>query len=82
MGPQTVARLVSGRVHYAWVIVAVMFVVIVASVGVRAAPSVLIVPLQRDYGWSVTTISGAVSLNIALFGQWAPLPRRYCVRSD
>ncbi len=72
MGPQTVARLVSGRVHYAWVIVAVMFVVIVASVGVRAAPSVLIVPLQRDYGWSVTTISGAVSLNIALFGLVGP----------
>ncbi|HEY6434046.1 MAG TPA: MFS transporter [Acetobacteraceae bacterium] len=72
MGPQTAARLVSGRVHYAWVIVAVMFVVIVASVGVRAAPSVLIVPLQRDYGWSVATISGAVSLNIALFGLVGP----------
>ena len=72
MGPQIAARLLSGRVHYAWVIVAVMFVVIVASVGVRAAPSVLILPLQRDFGWSVATISGAVSLNIALFGLVGP----------
>ncbi|HSU06690.1 MAG TPA: MFS transporter [Acetobacteraceae bacterium] len=72
MGPQTAARVVAGRVHYAWVIVTVMFVVIVASVGVRAAPSVLIVPLQRDFGWSVATISGAVSLNIALFGLVGP----------
>ena len=72
MGPQTAARVFAGRVHYAWVIVTVMFVVIVASVGVRAAPSVLIVPLQRDFGWSVATISGAVSLNIALFGLVGP----------
>ncbi len=72
MGPQKVARLLARRVHYSWVIVAVMFAVIVASVGVRAAPSVLIVPLQRDFGWSVATISGAVSLNIALFGLVGP----------
>ncbi len=72
MGPQKVAQLLAGRVHYSWVIVAVMFAVIVASVGVRAAPSVLIVPLQRDFGWSVATISGAVSLNIALFGLIGP----------
>jgi MFS family permease len=64
--------LFAGRVHYAWVIVAVMFVVIVASVGVRAAPSVLILPMGRDFGWSVATISGAVSLNIALFGLVGP----------
>jgi len=72
MGPQRIARLLAGRMHYAWLIVAVMFVVIVASVGVRAAPSVLIVPLQHDFGWSVATISGAVSLNIALFGLVGP----------
>ena len=41
------ARLFAGRLHYAWVVVAVMFVVILASVGVRATPGVLIVPLQR-----------------------------------
>jgi predicted MFS family arabinose efflux permease len=72
MGPQRIAPLLGERVHYSWVTVAVMFAVIVASVGVRAAPSVLIVPMQHDFGWSVATISGAVSLNMALFGLVGP----------
>ena len=67
-----IARLFAGRVHYAWVVVAVMFVVILASVGVRAAPGVLIVPLQAAFGWNAAVISGAVSLNILLFGLVGP----------
>jgi len=72
MGPKAVARLTAGRIHYAWVVVAVMFAMIVCSVGVRAAPGVLIVPLEQAFGWSNGTISGAVSLNIALFGLVGP----------
>jgi MFS family permease len=72
MGPKLIARLVAGRVHYAWIVVAVMFVVILASVGVRAAPGVLIVPLQQAFGWNAAVISGAVSLNILLFGVVGP----------
>ena len=33
------------RLHYAWVIVGLTFVVVVVTAGVRAAPGVLIVPL-------------------------------------
>jgi len=66
------ARLFAGRLHYAWVVVAVMFVVILASVGVRATPGVLIVPLQQAFGWNAAVISGAVSLNILLFGLVGP----------
>jgi predicted MFS family arabinose efflux permease len=72
MGPERIARLVAGRVHYAWIVVAVMFVVILASVGVRATPGVLIVPLERSFGWSPAVISGAISLNILLFGLVGP----------
>ena len=66
------ARLCAGRLHYAWVVVAVMFVVILASVGVRATPSVLIVPLKQAFGWNTAVISGAVALNILLFGLVGP----------
>lgn len=66
------ARLFAGRLHYAWVVVAVMFVVILASVGVRATPSVLIVPLQQAFGWNAAVISGVVGLNILLFGLVGP----------
>src|SRR5271156_7257601 len=72
MGPQRVARLFAGRVHYAWIVVAVMFVVILSSVGVRAAPGVLIVPLEKAFGLNAGVISGAISLNILLFGLVGP----------
>jgi MFS family permease len=72
MGPRLMARLFAGRMHYAWIVVAVMFVVILASVGVRAAPGVLIVPLQDAFGWNAAVISGAISLNILLFGLVGP----------
>ena len=72
MGPNMMARVFAGRLHYAWVVVAVMFVVILASVGVRATPGVLIVPLQQAFGWNAAVISGAVSLNILLFGLVGP----------
>jgi MFS family permease len=66
------ARLLSGRVHYAWVVLAVMFMAMMAGVGVRASPGVMIVPLERAFGWDVGTISGAVSLNIVLMGLVGP----------
>ena len=59
-------RLCAGRVHYAWIVLAVMFSATLAGVGVRAAPGVMILPLQRAFGWDVSTISGAVSVNIIL----------------
>lgn len=60
------------RLHYAWVALGVSFLVMLSVVGVRAAPSVLIVPLQQQFGWSRATISAAVSLNILLFGLIGP----------
>ena len=62
----------AGRIHYAWIVVGVMFTVILATVGVRAAPGVLIVPLEQAFGWDAATISGAISLNILLGGLVGP----------
>jgi MFS family permease len=66
------ARICSGRVHYAWVALVVAFTVTLGAVGVRAAPGVIIVPLQQSFGWSVGTISAAISLNILLLGMTGP----------
>jgi len=43
-----------------------------AGVGVRAAPGVMIVPLERAFGWDVSTISAAISINIILMGATGP----------
>jgi len=69
---RTLARICSGRLHYSWVVLVVMFVSMLAGVGVRAAPGVMIVPLEHAFGWDVATISGAVSINIILLGATGP----------
>ena len=67
-----IAGLFSGRMHYAWVVLVVVFVGMLAGVGVRAAPGVMIVPLERAFGWDKATIAGAISLNIILLGVLGP----------
>jgi MFS family permease len=69
---QAIARALNGRVHYAWVAVGVTFVLLLVAAGVRAAPSVLIVPLEEAFGWSRATISAAIAVNIFLYGLMGP----------
>jgi len=59
-------------VHYAWIVAAVTFVVLLSTAGIRATPGLLMVPLETEFGWSRTAISGAVAVNIALFGLLGP----------
>ncbi|HEY7578403.1 MAG TPA: MFS transporter [Acetobacteraceae bacterium] len=66
------ARICAGRVHYAWIALVVAFTITLGAVGVRAAPGVLIVPLEQAFGWSIGTISAAISLNILLLGATQP----------
>lgn len=66
------AKACSGRFHYAWITLVVVFCAMLAGVGVRAAPGVMITPLERAFGWDVSTISGAVSINIILLGATGP----------
>jgi sugar phosphate permease len=60
------------RVHYAWVVAGVTFLVLLIGAGVRATPGVLIVPLEHEFGWSAGTIGGAVAINIFLYGLTGP----------
>ncbi|MDQ0922505.1 MFS family permease [Pseudarthrobacter sp. W1I19] len=60
------------RLHPAWIVAAVAFLALVGAAGFRAAPGVLMVPLQQEFGWSTTVLSAAVSINLVLFGLTAP----------
>ena len=60
------------RVHYAWIVAAVTFIALMGAAGFRATPSVLIVPLQNEFGWNRAVISVAVSINLILFGLTGP----------
>jgi len=59
----------NSRVHYAWVVAAVTFLV---TAGIRATPGVLMVPLEAEFGWTSAAISVAVAINLALFGLIGP----------
>ncbi len=59
-------------VHYAWLVAGVTFVVLLTGAGVRATPGVLILPLEREFGWTDATISGAVGVNLLLYGLMGP----------
>ncbi|MBV8475388.1 MAG: MFS transporter [Acidobacteria bacterium] len=65
-------RSTAARLHYAWIIVAITFAVVVVTAGVRATPSVLIVPLEQEFHWSRATISFAVGINLLLYGAIGP----------
>ena len=73
------------RLHPAWTVAAVAFLALVGAAGFRAAPGVLMVPLQQEFGWSTTVLSAAVSINLVLFGLTAPfaaaLMERFGVRA-
>jgi predicted MFS family arabinose efflux permease len=60
------------RIHPAWWVAAVAFVALLGAAGFRAAPGVLMVPLQDEFGWSRGTLSLAVGVNLVLFGLTAP----------
>jgi sugar phosphate permease len=60
------------KLHYAWIILGVTFVCLLVSAATRATPSILIVPLEREFGWSRSTISMAISVNILLYGLIGP----------
>jgi MFS family permease len=81
---RTLARLLAGRVHYAWIAAGVVFLTLLTAVGIRATPSVLIVPLEHAFGWSRGIISFAISLNIVLYGLMGPfagaLMQRFGIR--
>jgi predicted MFS family arabinose efflux permease len=66
------SRLIGGRFHYGWLAVGVVFLVLLAAAGTRATPSVMMVPLEHEFGWSRATISLAISINIALYGLTGP----------
>jgi MFS family permease len=58
--------------NYAFVVVAVIFLALLASAGLRATPGVLMLPLQTAFGWNVGVISSSAAVGIFLYGLAGP----------
>jgi MFS family permease len=61
------------QLHYAWLVAAVSFATLLVSASVRAAPGVLILPFETEFGWDRAAISLAVGIGFVVNGLGAPL---------
>ncbi|AWN41009.1 MFS transporter [Methylobacterium durans] len=60
------------RIHYGWVVAATTFLTMLVTAGAVGAPGVLILPLQKEFGWSTAEISSALAIRLVLFGLMGP----------
>ncbi len=60
------------RLHRAWFVAAITMGALVAAAGFRSSTGALLEPLEEDFGWTRATTSGAVSLNLIVYGLTAP----------
>lgn len=56
----------------AWIVAAITMGALIAAAGFRSSTGALLQPLEDDFGWSRATTSGAVTLNLVLYGLTAP----------
>ncbi|HSV41727.1 MAG TPA: MFS transporter [Nocardioidaceae bacterium] len=72
------------RIHRAWLVAGVTMAALVAAAGFRSSTGALLEPLEREFDWSRATTSGAVTLNLVIYGLTAPfaaaLMERFGVR--
>lgn len=78
------------RLHYAWIVLAATFACLFFAAALRSLPGILMMSLEHEFGWSRETISGAVAVNLLLFGISGPWlgrgmdlygPKRICLVS-
>lgn len=60
------------RDMHVWIVVALTFLALLVSAGLRSTPAVLMVPLEASFGWDRATISLAAAIGIFLYGLVGP----------
>ena len=60
------------RIHRAWWVALVIFLVLLASAAFRSSVGVMIVPIEDEFGWPRAAASIAVSVNLVVYGLSAP----------
>lgn len=60
------------RIHRAWAVAGVTFLVLLASAAFRSSYGLMLVPIEEDLGWTRAATSVAVSVNLVFYGVTAP----------
>ena len=59
-------------IHRAWWIAVITFLTLISAAAFRSTTGVMLVPLEDEFGWSRSLTSGAVALNLLMYGLTAP----------
>src|ERR1700755_1808579 len=73
-------RLSRNNVHYGWVVVATTFFTMLVTAAAMGAPGVLILPLEKEFGWTTSQISAALAVRLILFGLLGPFAAAFMNR--
>ncbi|HVA13107.1 MAG TPA: MFS transporter [Stellaceae bacterium] len=68
------------KLHYAWVVVGVTFLVLLVAAGMRATSAVMIVPWGEEFGWSRAVISFPIAVQLMMFGLVGPFSASFVDR--
>src|SRR5271170_6053892 len=69
----SLARALAVRhIHYGWMMVLLALGYSICSTAALAIPGVLLLPISKEFGWSIGELSGPLGLRMALFGLVAP----------
>lgn len=60
------------RLHYSWVILVITFLTMLVAAGMRSMPGIMMMPLEKAFGWSDASISLSMSLNLIVYGLSGP----------
>jgi MFS family permease len=70
----------ASRIHYAWVVLGAVTVLMLAASGVRSSFGVFIKPMETEFGWGRTSMSAVAALSLFLYGAVGPLVGRLADR--
>ena len=75
-----VLALARRKIHYSWVVAGVTFLTMLVTAGAMGAPGVMLVPLEKEFGWTAQQISTAMAIRLVLFGLMGPFAAGYMNR--
>jgi MFS family permease len=70
----------SSRIHPAWIVLAAMTLCMAVASGLRAVFGIYVKPLEAEFGWSRSAISGGAALLLLILGAVGPLAGRLADR--
>ncbi|MCI0528350.1 MAG: MFS transporter, partial [Nitrospira sp.] len=77
---QKVDNLQKRELPYAWVIVALAFLISAVAIGIRSSIGLLVHPWEQEFGWDRAAVSLTVSFGFLAFGLTQPLAGRWADR--